>query len=90
MEFKLGDKVNISSNKKSLNNNIWTDGYFSGNRFDGVKENGFVKSKQSDSKYYWYTVGWEDGSENGYNENDLVLNISWYRDKKINNILNDL
>jgi hypothetical protein len=35
------------------------------------------------------TVGWEDGSENVYKGNDLVLNISWYRDK-INNILNDL
>jgi hypothetical protein len=31
---------------------------------------------------YWYTVGWEDGSENVYKRNDLVLNISWYRDKK--------
>jgi hypothetical protein len=27
--------------------------------------------------------------ENVYKGNDLVLNISWYRDKKINNILND-
>jgi hypothetical protein len=94
MEFKIGDKVNISSYRKSLNNNIWTDGYLSGNRFDGIKENGFVKSIREvgkhDSEYYWYTVGWEDGSENVYKGNDLVLNISWYRDKKINNILNDL
>jgi hypothetical protein len=62
------------------------------NRFDGIKENGFVKSIREvgkhDSEYYWYTVGWED--ENVYKGNDLVLNISWYRDKKINNILNDL
>jgi hypothetical protein len=37
MEFKIGDKVNISSYRKSLNN-IWTDGYLSGNRFDGIKK----------------------------------------------------
>jgi hypothetical protein len=59
------------------------DGWIS-SRFDGIKENGFVKSIREVNMIVNIIgiplVGKME--ENVYKGNDLVLNISWYRDKK--------